>query len=129
VRWLVDGNNVMGSRPDGWWNNREAAAARLTQRIAEWCRTHGDPVIVVFDGRPDDAISQLSGGNLAVEFAARAGRNAADDRIVDLVDEMFVDPDLTVVTADRGLMARLPAGVHVEGPGSFLGRLTTNRQS
>jgi hypothetical protein len=26
---LVDIANVMGSRPDGWWNDRAAAATRL----------------------------------------------------------------------------------------------------
>ena len=25
MRWVVDGNNVFGSRPDGWWNDRTAA--------------------------------------------------------------------------------------------------------
>jgi hypothetical protein len=22
TEWVVDGNNVMGSRPDGWWRDR-----------------------------------------------------------------------------------------------------------
>ncbi len=50
MRWVVDGNNVYGSRPDGWWNDRDAAARRFTQSVAEWCRTHDDEVVIVFDG-------------------------------------------------------------------------------
>ena len=30
---FVDGNNVMGSRPDGWWRDRSAAARRLIAEL------------------------------------------------------------------------------------------------
>ncbi len=33
ARWLVDGNNVMGARPDGWWRDRRAATRRLTDAL------------------------------------------------------------------------------------------------
>jgi predicted RNA-binding protein with PIN domain len=119
VRWLIDGNNVMGAKADGWWNAPDAAAARLAQEIAVWCRTHDDPVILVFDGAPRDEIAAKAGGNLEVTFATRAGRDAADDRIVELAEEWFVEPELTVVTSDRGLIARLPPGVVTVGSGRF----------
>lgn len=93
VRWFIDGNNVMGSRPDGWWNDRASATRRLAQQIAEWCRTHDDEVIVVFDRPLDDRTAQLAGGNLTVESARRSGRDAADDRIVELAtDSTFCHP-------------------------------------
>lgn len=118
--WLVDGNNVMGAGADGWWNDSTAAAVRTAQAIAEWCRTHDDEVTVVFDGRPDRRVSEVAGGNLTVDFATRLGRDAADDRIVEIVEDRFGDePDLTVVTSDRGLIDRLPPGVSVEGAGRF----------
>jgi hypothetical protein len=28
---IVDGNNVIGSRPDGWWRDRPAATRRLVE--------------------------------------------------------------------------------------------------
>jgi predicted RNA-binding protein with PIN domain len=128
VHWVVDGNNVMGAGADGWWNDPTAAAVRLTQAIAEWARTHDDAVTVIFDGRPEPRLAELAGGNLAVDFARRLGRDAADDRIVELVEETYgAEPDLTVVTSDRGLVARLPPGVGVEGAGRFRTRLGLGR--
>lgn len=88
MRWIIDGNNVMGAGGDGWWNDPSRAAVRLTQRIAEWCRTHEDPVTLVFDGSPQDDLAVLGGGNLEIAFATRRGRDAADDRIVEFVDDL-----------------------------------------
>lgn len=122
--WVVDGNNVMGAGADGWWNDPVAGAERLLGAVAGWCRTHDDDVVVVFDGRPEERLSGLAGGNLAVDFARRVGRDAADDRIVEVVEERFASaPSLTVVTSDKGLVERLPPGVDVEGAGGFRTRL------
>jgi predicted RNA-binding protein with PIN domain len=124
--WVVDGNNVFGSRPDGWWNDRPAAQRRLTQRVAEWCRTHDEPVTLVFDAPVDDTAVALGGGNLVVIEARRRGRDGADDEIVELVaglqDEDRGDA-VTVVTSDRGLRARLPEHVEVVGVGRFRERV------
>ena len=123
MRWIVDGSNVMGAGADGWWNDRPAAAARLTQVVAEWVRTHDDPVTLVFDGAPDPQVAALAGGLLRVEFAPRRGRDAADDRIVELVHALDPELEVTVVTSDKGLRARLPTATVVEGAGRFRTRL------
>ena len=102
--WLIDGNNVFGSRPDGWWNDPQAAKRRLAQRIAEWCRTHDDPVILVFDPPVAAETVRLAGGNLTIAVAARGGRDAADDEIVELARDLAAP---CVVTSDRGLRRRL----------------------
>lgn len=126
MRWIIDANNVVGSRPDGWWNDPAAAAARLVQAVAEWCRSAAagdvDEVVLVFDGRPDPRLADLAGGPLRVEFARRSGRDAADDRIVEMAHRAG-DDALTVVTSDRGLVARLPQQVMVEGAGRFRDRV------
>ena len=119
MRWIVDGNNVFGSRPDGWWNDRDAAAQRLAQSVAEWCRTHADDVVLVFDAPVAPATFELAGGNLTIVESRRRGRNAADDTIVDLV-AATVDDELRVVTSDRGLRERLPDRAAVMGAGRFL---------
>lgn len=129
--WFVDGNNVMGAGERGWWNDRPGAAVRLTQRIALWARGLPDEVVVVFDGAPVEGVAALAGGNLAVTFATRRGRDAADDRIVEMVEERYADPValpvITVVSSDRGLRGRLPPGVATMGAGAFLGRLGFDR--
>ena len=102
--WLVDGNNVFGSRPDGWWNDPQAAKRRLAQRVAEWCRTHDDPVILVFDAPVAPTTLELAGGNLTIEAAPRRGRDAADDQIVERARDIAAP---RVVTSDHGLRRRL----------------------
>ena len=118
--WLIDGNNVFGSRPDGWWNDRPAAMRRFTQRVAEWARTHDDAVIIVFDGPVSDDTAQLGGGNLRIEEARRRGRDAADDHIVELATELG---GARVVTSDKRLRDRLVEGcgsrVELTGVGRF----------
>ena len=124
MRWIVDGNNVFGSRPDGWWNDRPAAAERFAQQVAEWCRTHGDPVTIVFDAPVASSTFELAGGNLEIVEAPRRGRDAADDHIVAIVDsELETDApaeQIAVVTSDRGLRRRLPVAVETVGAGRFL---------
>ena len=118
---VVDGNNVMGSRPDGWWRDRAAAARRLVEGLVAWQVGDGRRVLVVFDGRPVEAVEQSASIGVEVAFARRSGRDAADDRIVEEVEQRYVDePDLAVVTADRGLIGRLPPGVAVVGPRGLL---------
>ncbi len=120
MHWVIDGNNVMGAAGDGWWNDPPAAAARLTQRVAEWCRTHEDPVTLVFDGRPLERVEELAGGNLEVRFAASRKRDAADDLIVELVEDLYVrQPRIRVVTSDKGLAARLAPGVRRMRTGEY----------
>lgn len=124
VRWFVDGNNVMGAGADGWWNDPTAAASRLAAAVATWTNEHEDPVVLVFDGRPHPDVARQAGGRLEVTFAERQGRDAADDRIVALVEAAYAhEPDLLVVTSDRGLRDRLPPGVQVEGAGAYRRRL------
>jgi len=121
VRWLIDGNNVYGSRPDGWWNDRAAASGRFAQQVAEWCRTHDDDVTLVFDAPVPESTLMLAGGNLSIVEAPRRGRDAADDYIVELADAdpATGDQKVTAVSSDKGLRSRLPGCVDVIGAGRF----------
>jgi predicted RNA-binding protein with PIN domain len=120
MRWLVDGMNVVGSRPDGWWRDRRAAMRRLTDLLGAFAAETGEPLTVVFDGRPFD----LSAPRVNVEFATGRGPNAADH---DIAARVEADPDpqsITVVTSDRDLADRVRAsGAAVVGSGPFRRRL------
>ena len=52
VRWIVDGMNVIGTRPDGWWRDRDGVVRRLAGRLAAYSLETGEAVTIVFDGRP-----------------------------------------------------------------------------
>jgi hypothetical protein len=113
-RWIVDGMNVIGSRPDGWWRDRVGAMRSLAKQLGHWA--DGREVAVVFDGRP----FELDVDGVDVLFASRRGPNAADDDIVRMVQ---ADPDpreLRVVTSDADLTRRVEElGAEVVGAGSF----------
>ena len=115
--WLVDGMNVIGARPDGWWRDRPAAMRRLVDELRAHSRASGDGLTVVFDGEPFD----LPGGDgVEVRFAPRRGRDAADDEIARLVARSDEPGSLRVATSDAGLAARVEAGgARVVGAGEF----------
>jgi predicted RNA-binding protein with PIN domain len=120
ARLIVDGNNVMGSRPDGWWRDRAGAARRLVEQIGDWA---ADDVLVVFDGRAPDGFPHPP--RVEVRFAERSGRDAADDVIAALVAEDAAPATLRVVTSDAGLARRVREhGAEVTGARGFLDALS-----
>jgi hypothetical protein len=122
---LVDAANVVGSRPDGWWRDRAGATSRLLGRLAllagrEVPGPDGgfltvDRVVAVVEGAARDAT-----GPAGVEVVRATG--SGDDALADLAGELS-PAGLVVVTADRGLRARLPAGTGIAGPGWLLALL------
>ena len=115
TRWVVDGMNVIGSRPTGWWRDRPRAMRELVEELGRL----GEPVTVVFDGRPVDVDSSA---NVEVVFASRRGRNAADDDIAALA--AAAEEPLRVVTSDGELAERVRrSGAEVVGAGAFRARL------
>lgn len=119
---IIDGNNVIGSRPDGWWRDREAATRRLVERLAEWAAAADGPVIVVFDGPQPERFEAPRA--VDVVFADRPGRDAADDVIAARVAADPLPPRLDVVTSDATLAARVRAhGANVLPARAFRDRL------
>lgn len=121
MRWFVDGMNVIGTRPDGWWKDRDAAMLRLVDLLERWAARGGEHLTVVFE-RP--ARPPIRSTVIEVRHAPRPKPDAADDEIMRLLAE---DPDPTqvrVVTSDRWLADRAwAAGATVEGAESFRSRL------
>jgi len=121
-RLLIDGMNVIGQRPDGWWRDREGAMRALVARLDAYAGTTGDRVTVVFDGSPPER--PIEAQLVAVEFAPTGGRDAADDEIAARVEADPSATGLTVVTSDAELARRASAaGARVEAAGSFRRRL------
>lgn len=121
---VVDAANVVGSRPDGWWRDRAGAATRLLGRLAHLVGSTVTPpgggpvrvrrVDVVLEGRARDAVDPDVPG-LVVHLAPHDGD-------AEVVARARAAPHVLVVTADRGLRARL-GGVQSAGPGWLLGLL------
>jgi predicted RNA-binding protein with PIN domain len=122
-RWLVDGMNLIGSRPDRWWNDPDRAVRRLIDELDRYAAATGDQVTVVFDRRPPD-LSPGRHGAVEVAFASRRGRNAADDEIVAMVAGDPEPGSRQVVTSDRRLAERArDLGALVEPTSRFRRRL------
>jgi predicted RNA-binding protein with PIN domain len=100
VRLLVDGMNVIGTRPDGWWRDRDAAMARLVDRLERWSASTGDDVTVVFERPPRPP---LRSPVIEIAHAPKPGANAADDEIVRRVREDDDPTSIRVVTSDHML--------------------------
>ena len=117
---LVDAANVVGSRPDGWWRDRAGATSRLLDRLGGLAgRTLPGPddrpvrvtaVVAVVEGQ---ARAAPAPDGLRVVRADGSGDDALAAVAAELVDG---DDDLLVVTADRGLRARLPGAARIAGP-------------
>ena len=117
---VVDGNNVMGSRPDGWWRNRAAGAGRLVADVAPVARRRGGDWTIVFDG-PGSPNLFPPRARLAVVHTGHRRRDGADDRIVDLVGALPDPATALVYTSDAGLRARVHAlGARVAGARALL---------
>ncbi|MEV6051489.1 NTP pyrophosphohydrolase [Streptomyces sp. NPDC052107] len=117
---VVDGANVVGSVPDGWWRDRRGAAERLRDRLAPLARSGvtGLPgpleLVLVVEGAAR-GVESVPG--VRVEDAPGSG----DDHIVHLAAAAAVRPCL-VVTADRELRRRVQErGAQVTGPRTVLG--------
>ncbi|MEJ5868199.1 hypothetical protein WDV85_10670 [Pseudokineococcus sp. 5B2Z-1] len=126
---VVDAANVVGARPDGWWRDRAGAAERLLAQLA------GLPgavvpspdgavrvvaVAVVLEGRARSAALPAAATSPAGGLQVLLADGSGDDAVVVLEGELAravapQEAEVVVVTADRGLRARLTS--RCWGPG------------
>ncbi len=133
---VVDAANVVGAQPNGWWHDRLGASRRLLGRLAALARDGLDAAALP-DGVRDGGLTRMlprvvhvvegTSRALAGEPAGRDWWHAAvtvaaaeadgDAEIVRRAGELHDSGAQTVVvTADRGLRARLADGVLTAGP-------------
>jgi predicted RNA-binding protein with PIN domain len=121
MHWIVDGMNVIGTRPDAWWRDRDAAMARLVDTLERWVAQDGEDVTVVFERKPSPPIRSTV---IEVTHAPRPKADAADDEIVRLLKNHANPATVRVVTSDRALADRVGAlGATVERAAAFRTRI------
>ncbi len=98
--------NVIGTRPDGWWRDRDGAMARLVDALERWAVSEGEDVTVVFERAPSPPISSTV---IEVAHAPRPRRDAADEEIVRRLRRDAEPASIRVVTSDRWLADRVRA--------------------
>ncbi|UMG93038.1 hypothetical protein [Nocardioides sp. TF02-7] len=103
---IVDGANVVGARPDGWWKDRAGAARRLHEQLLVADVPH-DVVVLVLEGGAKGGVRAGRDAHVRTVHAPRDGDTTilAEARAAGERGEQ-----VTVVTADRALDARV-AGV------------------
>jgi hypothetical protein len=113
---VVDAANVVGSVPDGWWRDRAGAATRLREALRPLAGSGlpGCPppleVVLVVEGAARGVPS-------APDVRVVAAVGSGDDAIVDVLRAEGGGRSAVVITADRGLRARVVAqGATVYGP-------------
>ena len=118
---IVDGANVVGSRPDGWWRDRAGAAARLHAQLAAADLGYAE-VALVLEGQARAGVPEGREGPVRTVHAPADG----DATIAELAGTAAADgEEVAVVTADRELVAIVTAaGAQVLGPGWLLRQLT-----
>lgn len=104
---VIDAMNVIGSRPDGWWRDRDRAIRRLVAQLERWAENRDQRVTVMLEREPREAIRAE---RVEIAWASVGGADAADREILVRLLGWLFDDEVTVVTSDRDLKAKALAG-------------------
>lgn len=117
---VVDAANVVGSRPDGWWNDRAGATRRLHDQLMVADTTY-DEIVLVLEGKAKGGAKAGRDAHVRTVHAKGVG----DDRIVsETRDAIAAGHRVTVITADRMLQALvMGAGAMAMSPSWLLDQL------
>ena len=103
--------NVIGSRPDGWWRDRDRAIERLVEKVDSWAERGEDRVTVMLEHEPR---RKLGGRRVEIAWASVGGADAADREILARLAGWLAEDEVVVVTSDRDLRTKaIAAGAAV----------------
>lgn len=118
---VVDGANVVGSRPDGWWRDRAGAARRLHERLLVADTPYDyDEIVLVLEGAAKAGVRARRDGHVRTVHASKDGDSAI---VAETRAAAARGARVTVVTADRMLQARAGAWAETLSPGWLLDQL------
>lgn len=117
---VVDGANVVGARPDGWWKDRAGAALRLHEQLMTG-DVPQEVVVLVLEGAAKGGVKAGRDAHVRTVHAPGSG----DDTIVaEAKAASETGARVSVVTADRILMGRVERyGATVMSPTWLLGEI------
>lgn len=117
---VVDGANVVGARPDGWWKDRAGAARRLHEQLLV-ADIEYDDVVLVLEGAAKGGVRPGRDAHVTTVHAPRDGDSAIVAQARKAVDG---GDRVVVITADRALDARVHGvGATTLSPSWLLDRL------
>jgi predicted RNA-binding protein with PIN domain len=106
VRRVIDAMNVIGSRPNGWWRDREGATRRLVGQVDRWAEGGDERVTVMLEREPRE---EVGAERVEIAWAREGGRDAADREILRRLPDWLAEDEVTVVTSDRDLRTKARA--------------------
>ncbi len=116
---VVDGANVVGARPDGWWKDRAGAARRLHESLLVADLPH-DEVVLVLEGAAKAGVKAGRDAHVRIVHAPKDGDSAIVAEVRAAAEK---GARVTVVTADRALQANVSAWAQALSPSWLLDRL------
>lgn len=117
---VVDGANVVGSRPDGWWKDRPGAARRLHDALLVGDTTY-DVIVLVLEGAAKGGVRAGRDAHVQTVHAPKDGDTTITAEARAAVERGDV---VTVITADRMLAAAVTSvGASVMSPSWLLDQL------
>jgi predicted RNA-binding protein with PIN domain len=102
---VVDGANVVGSRPDGWWKDRAGAARKLHERLVVADLSY-DEVVLVLEGGAKGGVPAGRDGDVRTVHAPRDGDSTIT---TEARTAGAAGHQVTVITADRLLQSAVQA--------------------
>ncbi len=117
---VVDGANVVGATPNGWWRDRAGAASKLHERLL-LADTPYDEIVLVLEGKAKAGLRPGKDAHVRTLHAPRDGDSAIAKATAAAVEK---GDQVIVITADRMLGARAEAaGARVMSPSWLLDQL------